>query len=222
MHPKIPLDSQKIENINRTIAQAEKTTSARIVPVVAYRSARYDRAEDLVGLWAAALALTLILAFFLEVPFGTAVRSEEGVWRMGLLPVLGIITAGFLCGALLLKQIGWVRRLFVPPSQFRANTLARAQEVRDTHRSADSRDGLVLVFVSIYEQAACILAGDEILAKLDRQKVEGLAHDLGKSPKDGQLDLALCQTVTALANLLAPLYPPARQETPRHELLEVL
>ena len=39
------------QRINAAIADAELHTSAEIVPVVASASGRYDRAEDIAGLW---------------------------------------------------------------------------------------------------------------------------------------------------------------------------
>lgn len=221
MHPKIPLDNQRIEAINQAAARAADRTAARIVPVVAYRCGRYDRAEDLVGLWSAAIALTLILAFFLHVPFRQVLLSQGGVWRMGLLPVLATIAVGFGCGALLLTQIGRIRRLFIPRGQLRANVRSRAQGVYD-NLTSDRPGPRVVVFVSVYEQRACLLADPDMQAQLDTRKLEAMGRALGRSVKSGQLDVVLCQTVSALADMLSPICPPQPHASPRSEPLAVL
>ena len=44
-------NDQERKRVDDAVAQAEKRTSAEIVPVVATSSGRYDRAEDIVGLF---------------------------------------------------------------------------------------------------------------------------------------------------------------------------
>jgi uncharacterized membrane protein len=58
-------NEEQAGRINEAIAQAESRTSAEIVPVVITASGRYDRPEDMVGLW---LALVLGAAGYLLIP----------------------------------------------------------------------------------------------------------------------------------------------------------
>ena len=60
--------------INTAVAAAESKTSAEIVPVVADSSGRYDRAEDLCGLW---LGLILMIITWILLP--EPIR-EPGSW----------------------------------------------------------------------------------------------------------------------------------------------
>ena len=54
-------NDQARERVNQAIAQAESKTSAEVVPVVATASGRYDRPEDIVGLWLGIIALQAVL-----------------------------------------------------------------------------------------------------------------------------------------------------------------
>ena len=52
------------ERVNQAVREAESATSAEILPVVARSSGRYDRPEDIVGLWFAALAMIIVWLVF--------------------------------------------------------------------------------------------------------------------------------------------------------------
>ena len=60
--------------MNQAVRDAEAATSAEIVPVVARCSGRYDRPEDIVGLWFAALAMIIVWTVY-PLP-----RAEAGSW----------------------------------------------------------------------------------------------------------------------------------------------
>ena len=51
------------QQVAAAVAAAESQTSAEIVPVIAAASGRYDRAEDLVGLWTAVALMALFGRF---------------------------------------------------------------------------------------------------------------------------------------------------------------
>lgn len=206
MRPKIPLDIQDIERINQAVVQSAASTSVRIVPVVAKNSGRYERAEDLVGLWAAAIALAAILAFFLEVPFGKTIPSNGSIWRLGILPVLVVITGGFAGGAMIVTHMAWLRRLFVPPKQLHANVKHRARMVFNEYRSRDPKP-LLLVFVSVYEGDCCLVPDEVLQEQLDTPTLESIRALLMASLKEGNLESALRQAVARLAAALAVAFP---------------
>ena len=45
------LTQDELKSVEQAVADAEHKTSVEIVPVIASVSGRYDRAEDLAGLW---------------------------------------------------------------------------------------------------------------------------------------------------------------------------
>ena len=50
------------QQINDAVYKAELGTSAEIVPAVVTMSGRYDRPEDIVGLWVGAIAFVIVWA----------------------------------------------------------------------------------------------------------------------------------------------------------------
>ena len=49
-------NEEQQQQVERAVQAAEGLTSCEVVPVVATASGRYDRPEDIVGLWLATLA----------------------------------------------------------------------------------------------------------------------------------------------------------------------
>ena len=102
--------------VTRAVADAELRTGAEIVPVIARASGRYDRPEDIVGLWTALVALAV--AWYL-LPTG---QNERNAWG-GLAPawhligLLAAVVVGFIVGAVVGSRLGWLRRLFTPQQQ---------------------------------------------------------------------------------------------------------
>jgi len=68
-----PFSDQQRRQIEEAVAAAEAKASCEIIPVVATVSGRYDRPEDLIGLWLAFLAA---VSLWLALP-GAA---EQGTW----------------------------------------------------------------------------------------------------------------------------------------------
>ena len=63
--------------IEKAIADAEQATSGEIVPVVATRSGRYDRAEDLVGIILGLVVVSLVWVIFQNI------EPRAGEWASG-------------------------------------------------------------------------------------------------------------------------------------------
>lgn len=209
------------ERICQAVAQAESTTAAEIVPVVATNSGRYDRAEDIVGLWFAAIAF--IVAWY----FWPAQVHEAGSWGgwpqwLDLAVYILSMVGGFLVGAILASKVGWLRRLFTPQEMQRDETQARARHVFFDSRvhHTQTRSG-VLIYLSLFEHQAVILADSAITAKLQPADLETLCQQLTTALHDGMpLADALCQCIAAAGKLLAPIAP--RQADDVNELPDAL
>jgi uncharacterized membrane protein len=223
MHPTIPLDDRQIERINQAAAQSARKTSARIVSVVARGCGRYERAEDLVGLWAAAIALAIILCFFIDTPLDKVSADRGQTWRLGLLPVLVAITAGFFCGTVIVTQMFWVRRLFVPRRRLVRNVQERAKAIFQEYRLRDRQSPLVLVLVSIFERTSCILADETLHEALSGAQLDDLRRRLDRAIGHEQLDAAICRTIEKLSEMLSGVCPPPREQSiQKQDLLAVL
>ena len=106
--------------VTEAVVAAELQTSAEIVPVIAAASGRYDRAEDLVGLWTAIVALLLVATLW-KVEFPEPDGWDEPSRFGQLLALAASVLIGFFAGAAAATRIDWLRRLFVSGAATRRN-----------------------------------------------------------------------------------------------------
>jgi putative membrane protein len=206
--------------IDKSVAEAEAKTSAEIVPVVASASGRYDRAEDIVGLWCALLA---VAALWMLMPHQANEPGDWGaassVWQ--LVALVAAIVAGFLMGTIAGAKVGWLRRLFIPKRQMEEEVAARAREVffdkRVHHTTAGS--GL-LIYVSLHEHMAAVIADQQILQKLGQGVVDEFCAELTAGLSAGHPADAICKVIRTAGDRLAAVLP--RGENDINELSDAL
>lgn len=197
------------QRINETVQTAESLTSAEIVPVVATASGRYDRAEDLVGLW---LGTLLLVAVSINWP---AEVTEPGSWGMHpalwqTLKLVGTLLGGFLLGAVLGSQIAWLRRLFTPARQMQDEVQQAARRVFFDHRVHHTQSGSgLLIYVSVFEQVAVLLADRQVLDGLGQSALDDLCEMLTRQLRNHEPTEALCQTIQAAGEKLKTVLPRA-------------
>ena len=162
--------------INQCIGAAESKSSAEIVPVVATSSGRYDRAEDLVGLWCG-VVLMILTAIFWPAP---AVSMESGSWDKdpSLLQAGKLIIAmlvGFMLGVAAGSRIGSVRRVFSPAKQMREEVQQAARAIFFDKRIHHTESGSgLLIYVSLFEHITVILADQQVLTALGQPALDDL------------------------------------------------
>ena len=90
------------------------------------------------------------------------------------------------------------------------NARERARQVFNERRLKERADGqeIVLIFAAIYEQAACVLVDDSLESKFSAQQILTIQEPVEKALRKGNLDDALCESIRAAAQLLAPHCPP--------------
>jgi putative membrane protein len=194
------------------VAAAERTTSAEIVPCAATASGRYDRAEDIVGLW---LAMTGVVAACLLWPRHV---KETGSWDLPepwVFPTAVVVIAvvGFVAGAVVASRIGWLRRLFTPGRQMRDEVAQRAGAIffdQRVHHTAGATG--VLLYVSLHERRAVVLADQAILDKLGPDALQDVCGTLTAHLRHSHPADALCQAITAVGEKLAPVLPRAAND----------
>jgi putative membrane protein len=204
--------------VTEAVTRAEARTSSEIVPVIATSSGRYDRAEDMVGLWLGLLALCggWWLAQGVEL-------SEWGVPRprLGLPSVLGLVLGGWLLGVLLAHLSGGLRLLFTPRREQKAEVERAARESFFDRRVHHTEGGSgLLIYVSLLERMAVVLADAQVLEKLGQQKVDALCASLVSELRKGAHTDALCNTIEQAGLALAEALPASAQN--RNELADAL
>ena len=150
---------KKKKEIADAVLKAESLTSAEIVPVAATSSGRYDRAEDIIGVFFGIIAMIVVWGI---TPHSDA--ETAGSWGdapVVLFLALSII-GGFIIGAVIGSRIDWLRKLFTPRSELSKSVKDRAAltffDQRVHHTSSES--GLLL-YVSFFRASGSGAGGRE-------------------------------------------------------------
>jgi putative membrane protein len=210
------LPQAQVDQINQVLADTKRQTSVTILPVIANSSGRYDRAEDLLGLWAAALGLALTWALFARLPVGQEWQNGPGSGRSELVTVLGVVAAGFILGLLVGSRMGWLRRFFVPRRHMAARVSARAKQVFHEISAQfpdPDRSRLLLIYVSRYERQVAFVGGDAISREMSPTDESSIRRSITLGFTAHRLGQGLCAAIDTAARLLASRCPPEPRRT---------
>ena len=200
-------NNEQRQQVETSVREAEAKTSCEIVPVVAGSSGRYDRPEDVVGLWLATVAaVTVWLTFPRQL-------NDSGNWggpsiALGLLTMVVCVVAGFVIGAIAGSKIDVLRRLFTPRAQQRQEVSSRAREVffdKRVHHTAESTG--LLFYVSLFEQMAVILGDQAVVEKLGQGTIDQLCQKLTSELKSTDISTALSSAISEAGTTLADVLP---------------
>ena len=200
------------QTIATSIAEAEKSTAAEIVPIVATVSGRYDRAEDIFGVLCAIAGLCLA---WMTLPL-----QSESSWSYFSLNELSlplatiIVIVGFVFGATLATRFPALRLPFISRSEMLEEVERRAVEMFQRQRIRDTAESTgVLIYVSLYERLIKVTGDDAVNEKLDQSALEeicGLVVDgLAKDEPTQGLSNAILRT----GELLSAVLPIASEDT---------
>lgn len=209
------------QRITSAVALAESRTACEIVPVVATSSGRYDRAEDLVGLWLVIAQAVLGASWYRSTTFESGSWSLVSPQFMWLCVYVLAMAAAFLSGAILASRIGWLRRLFTPARQIREEVAARARQVffdQRVHHTAGATG--VLIYVSLMERTATVLASQPVTDALGAEFVDALCRQLIDGLRAGDPTAAFCHVVQSAGERLAGPFPRSNHDV--DELPDVL
>ena len=204
-------DEQK-QRINRAVAEAESKTSAEIVPVVATASGRYDRPEDIVGLWLAVAALVVAWLLLPEAAGESGSWSGLPAWSRPACLAAAVVLA-FIIGATLASQVDWLRRLFTPRKQMREEVESSARQGffdSRIHRTAGATG--LLVYISMYERMATIVGDQAVVDGLGRPALDELCRQLTGRLRSAGPTEALCETIRTAGDRLATVLPRAEDD----------
>jgi Predicted membrane protein len=201
-----PLSPEELTRINTAVSEAERHTLAEIVPVLAASSGRYDRAEDLFG---ACCGLTLWLFVELIVqPWNVPDVHwvEDSIWP--ILVQLACLIGGTLFGLVLSSHVTVLRRFFIPKREMLEEVNGRAREMffdqRVHHTTGKSG---VLLYVSLYERMAVVLADQKIIELVGQSKIDQWCQSLVNRLRSGTPVSALEKTITDIGFDLEKVLP---------------
>ena len=213
--------SEQRKVIEAAVVEAEGKTSAEIVPVVATASGRYDRPEDIVGLFTGIVLMGITWSVIpVTAPNGTG--SWESISVPYHLPALIVaMVLGFITGAIIASRVEWLRMLFTPSNQMRDEVDARARQIffdDRVHHTAGATG--LLFFVSLYERSAVILADAAITEKLGQATLNELCADLVREIRGGDVASALRNSIQKAGDKLHTVLP--RESDDVNELADTL
>jgi len=208
------------KHIEEAVADAEAKTSCEIVPVVATASGRYDRPEDIFGLWLAIFAAIIVWLIF------PRPSDESGSWDgmpiyVGLLTMIAGVVVAFIVGVVAGSRIGWLRRLFTPRNQMLDEVSARAREIffdKRIHHTSGATG--MLIYVSLFEHMAVVLGDKAVLDKLGQTSLDRLCQQLTEGLHQGGSTDAICSVIAEAGRQLSGPLPRAEGEV--NELKDAL
>lgn len=204
------LTKHELAAVEASVVSAERHTSVEIVPVVAAVSGRYDRAEDIAGLWLGAVLMAVLWQYWPVKP------PLPGDWSFyfpfNYIGWLGALVVGFVAGAAIASRVGWLRRLFTPKREMVDEVQRRAREAFFDQRIGHTGGATgVLVYISLFERTVCILADEAVMKVLPEGEIKrlcaGLTAKLGTAPADG-----LSETIASLGEQLSVPLPRAEDD----------
>ena len=208
------------KRIASAVADAERKTAAEIVPIVATESDRYDRAEDIAGLVVGVLAMGVAWQLF------QGEDPARGGWdglalRLPLYVLVLIMLAGFVLGAYAATRVAWLRRLFAGRRHRESAVDGRAAQLFFDQRihHAPTESG-VLVYISLFERRAAILADRTAFPVLGQERLDEMCAWLTGDLKRGDVTGSLCAMIERLGAILADDLP--RGEGDQNELADAL
>jgi putative membrane protein len=212
--------SEDHQRVTEAVVQAEAKTSAEICPVVATVSGRYDRAEDIIGLWGALIAFGVLWFLWPAVPHEPHAWAEMSP-GLQLAIYIAVMIGAFVLSAFVGSRLSWLRRLFTPRQQIQDEVLQRAQTVFFDKRihHTDSASG-VLIYISLDEHQAVILADRSVLQAVGQEMIDAWRSELVKSLSYTSLTDSLCEVIHRIGNSLAAPLP--RQSQDANELSDAL
>ncbi len=211
---------QEHRDVTEAVRTAEAKTSAEIVPVVARSSGRYDRPEDIVGLWVGVLAMAITWSL---VPSAV---NEPGDWSasspfLQLLLLVSAMIAGFITGVCLAARLDWLRLLFTSHAQMVEEVELRSRSMfydRRVHHTAAGSG--ILIYVSLFERRAAVIADQAVLDALGQPALDAICLQLTNELKGSTVSHAMCQAIITTGDKLAAVLP--RQSDDVNELADAL
>ncbi|MBI4804614.1 MAG: TPM domain-containing protein [Desulfovibrio sp.] len=192
------LTNDQCRRIEAAVRNAEKLTSAQIVPLVVPASHYYPQAE-LVGGLILGYLMAFAVHFFLE--------SESFL-------LFSAIFAVFLMVALqACRHIPVLKRNFLRKADAKHEVRKAAADAFHRHAlSATSNRAAVLIYVSLFERRVWVLAdkaADQAVGSRIWQDAVSVVTD---AMRQGEPDKGLIQAVTLCGKALAPFFPPASNQ----------
>lgn len=190
------LSQSDIQKIEAAIAQAELKTSGEIVPVVVRRSSAIGH-----------IPLLLTLSLIFQVSLICAIFWPQ-VFVAPFVYIWPLIWVGIYILSALLTRLKAVQRFFVPNADEVWQAFQRAKLEFYENKIYRTEEGTgILIFVSVMERQALILADKGISDKLPPETWEKLLNKFRASLRKGCWSEAFLEAIHECGEILQPHFP---------------
>lgn len=206
------LSEKELDAIEEAVRQAERRTSGEIVPVILRRSATVGHIPFVVFL----LLLVVYLGFGVSHWFAENVLDNH--WL-----TLGYVVLSWLVSRWLANW-EWLERVLTPKADQQQQVEQRAElEFFESRIKATEGGTGILLFLSLMERQAVVLADRAIAEKLPQEKWREVVQLMIENTRAGAMGEGLRLAVLKCGETLAEHFPAAsadRNELPNHLVIK--
>lgn len=190
------LSEEDVKKIEDTISRVEESTSGEIVPVIVKRSSTVGHVP---------LTLTLLITLLLviaELPF------SDWLWVTPWVYLWPVVIVVIYYVSHILGKIPWIQKILVPERDEVSQVHQRAHLEFYTNRIHRTEAGTgVLIFVSVMEKKAVVLADDGISKKLPKETWDQVFAQLGEHLHRGQWGEGFVKAIESCGEHLKTHFP---------------
>lgn len=190
------IDESGLERVRAAVHAAELKTSAEIVPMIVQRSSAVAHVPT-------SLFLVLALLWITSVPFFAHYLTNVSIL---VIELLGVAFAFVL--SVWLGHLPFVQRIFVPKIDQVAQVNDRAElEFFESNIKTTSGSTGILIFVSLLEHRAVVLADGPVSSKFPPETWNEIVNGLLERIKAGDLAGGFAWAIEKSGTLVAPHFP---------------
>lgn len=190
--------------IKQAIVQAEQNTSGEIIPVIASASGRYDRAEDIFGLFFSIFCVAIGWVLF----HNNAPSDSWSNFNFDLTAILLTIFVGFVIGVHLTHLCPVLRSPFITKKEMEEEVDQAAAAAFQHNRLRNTEDSTgILIYISLYEHQVKVVGDDGISAKLTHPDWQHICDAIIKDFKENNYTNGIVEGINLSGKLLAEHFP---------------
>ncbi len=190
--------------IKQAIVQAEQNTSGEIIPVIASASGRYDRAEDIFGLFFSLLCVAIGWFLFHD----NAPIDGWSSFNFDLSAILLTMFLSFIIGVLLTHLCPALRSPFITNKEMEEEVDRAAAAAFQHNRLRNTEDSTgILLYISLYEHQVKVIGDDGISARLTHPDWQHICDAIIKDFKEKNYTNGIVEGINLSGKLLAEHFP---------------
>ena len=202
------LSENERSKVRNCVAEAEKTTSGEIVPMIVTASYHYPMAEML-----GSLILSLLTAVTATL-IVTVRKSWGGVTVLDMWLFPAVFTVAFVIFYELVRNVLFLKRLLITKDEMKEEVGEAALKSFYSKGLQNTRDRTgILIFISVFERLAYVLADEGINAKVNPKVWQEVVDIVVKGIKEHKQAEGICEAVRRCGELIEKNFPIKPDDT---------